>query len=428
MKYRLDFPRAESIRLSKALEDSPRALLSSAEAFADAADAFADAGLTRDQLRQRVQALRRLEQGEPTEGGEDGRPSYLEHHREVMAAMQRAAADGDVRAAGHLAPSLKHVSDDLVARGLLEFAYAAALGQRDGVSISASEAADRHDFGLRSTQGRPAAWRPPLAGSDNASRWRVSGSLLGLDVSLADFSLVRLSNKPPPRKPTIGDTDRRTFIDGVALVEPRSLTSDDRDFIVTAMAKGRARLEAVRTADDAAALADAAGISPARRTLLMWMAANDPERVRAFLSPSELFWAGAGDTRVDRLHAWGAPGTPRLGCLCLRFVERRPWEMFGGRLNSGMMASAFPDLNLRLAELLSELHMPAPLLGPVLTSATLEFVNNAISRDLDDRRGLVEFVQGLDSGRVEQYLALLTTDGPLVPVGEDSAKDSGARR
>jgi hypothetical protein len=64
----------------------------------------------------------------------------------------------------------------------------------------------------------------------------------------------------------------------------------------------------------------------------------------------------------------------------------------------------------------------------VLTSATLEFINSAISRDPDDRRGLVDFVQGLTTDRVEQYLALLTTDGPLVPIGEDASKVDGGRR
>jgi hypothetical protein len=92
-----------------------------------------------------------------------------------------------------------------------------------------------------------------------------------------------------------------------------------------------------------------------------------------------------------------------------------------------MLASAFPDLNLRLAELLAELQMPAALLGPILTAATLDFVNSVISRDPDDRRGLVEFVADLRVERVEQYLALLTNDGPLVPIGEvaDAARDEG---
>ena len=65
--------------------------------------------------------------------------------------------------------------------------------------------------------------------------------------------------------------------------------------------------------------------------------------------------------------------------------------------------------------------MPAALLGPVLAAATIDFVDSAISRDPDDRRGLVEFVQSLHTERVEQYLALLTTDGPLVPLEESPA-------
>jgi len=89
-----------------------------------------------------------------------------------------------------------------------------------------------------------------------------------------------------------------------------------------------------------------------------------------------------------------------------------------------------PDLNFRLAELLEDLHMPPSLLAPVLSSATLEFVNLAISRDPDDRRGPIEFVHGLRRERVEAYLALLTTDGPLVPIDEApaAAAAQGARR
>ncbi len=154
--------------------------------------------------------------------------------------------------------------------------------------------------------------------------------------------------------------------------------------------------------------------------------AHDPERLRRFFSPSELLWIGLGPRGIDAgLHAFGAPGRTRLGCLCLHLTDRRPWETFSGRWNSGIFASGFPDLNLRLAELLAELQMPAPLLGPVLAAATLDLVNMAVSGDQDDRRGLVEFVHDLRLERVEEYLALLTTDGPLVPVGEAALADAG---
>ena len=70
--------------------------------------------------------------------------------------------------------------------------------------------------------------------------------------------------------------------------------------------------------------------------------------------------------------------------------------------------------------------MPAVLLAPVLNGAIFDFINNAISRDPDDRRGLVEFVQSLRIERLEQYLALLTTDGALVPLGESPVSKDAA--
>jgi hypothetical protein len=90
-----------------------------------------------------------------------------------------------------------------------------------------------------------------------------------------------------------------------------------------------------------------------------------------------------------------------------------------------MMASAFPDLNLRLAELLSDMRMPAALLAAVLPAATRDFIDGVTSRHLDDRRALVEYVQALGEDRLEQYLALLTTGGPLVPIGTITADREG---
>ena len=428
-RYRLDLARAEAVRMMKALGESRRPYLSSAMSVVVVAEALADPGLTREGLHLQAQTLAHVAQGDAAEGSEDSGGDVPVRYRDITATVQRAARAGDVRAAARVAPALRLLADDLLASGLMEMAYAAALGQRDGVSVSAGDAASRHDFGLHAGLGASAPWRLPAPGTDAAQRWRLSGSLLGLDVTLANFSLVSLSLRPPLRRPTLSDLDRRTFIDAVALVEPAALTDTDRDTIVAAIRKGRSRLDGVRTAEEVRAVAEEIGLSPLRRTLMAWGQAHDPGRLAVFLSPSELLWLGLENVPIDTLNAWGAPAASRLGCLCLQIIDRRPWESFAGRWNTGMSASAFPDLNLRLAELLSDLHMPAPLLGPVLTSATLDFINNVTSRDADDRRGLVEFVQMLRTDRAEQYLALLTTDGPLVPTGEaPAAKGPGGPR
>jgi hypothetical protein len=62
------------------------------------------------------------------------------------------------------------------------------------------------------------------------------------------------------------------------------------------------------------------------------------------------------------------------------------------------------------------------LLAPVLASATWDFLINVRIDDFDDVSAWTEFASSIGVDRVEQYLALLTTDGPLVPVSEGSGQ------
>jgi hypothetical protein len=190
---------------------------------------------------------------------------------------------------------------------------------------------------------------------------------------------------------------------------------------VSAIGKGRARLAALQTPDEAATLADEIRLDSVRRNLLPWVVMHDRDRLSTFLSPFELLWLGGQRPAGSNLDAWGASAYPRSGCLCLKLFDGQ-WETLIGRWGSGMLASSLPDLNLRLAELLNEMRMPAALLGSVLSAAALDFVTNAPCRDQDDRRGLVDFVHGLRQDRMEQYLGLLTTNGPLVPLGPSSSE------
>jgi hypothetical protein len=374
-------------------------------------------GLTREQVKHHAPALAAVAGG----------PHW---DRQARALLDRAARVSAEEEGVRTAASLRRLADSLLADGLAELAYAAALGQSERTTIAAPEAARRHDFGLRlPNNGRAAAWWLPTAGADRMRDWHVTGSLLGMDVRLAELSLLRLSSKPPPRRPSLPDTDRRAFVEAAALASPTRLTDEGQQAIAAALARGRARLEAARTPEAARALADEIRLGPVERSLLSWAVLRDPERSRRFLSPAELLWAGLEGRPVDAaLHAWGAPGEPRLGCLCLQLPDRVSWETLAGRWDSGIFATAFPDLNIRLAELLAELQMPAALLSPVLASATFEFVNGVASAHRDDRHALIEFVDAIGPERLELYLALLTTDGPLVPVDGSAPPPAGGSR
>ena len=427
-RYRIDFARAEAMRMAKLLGEQARPFLTSARTLVAVADAIGASGATREHFQRELARLKEVGAAAALETAgawsDDGIPK---RYKEAASAIQRAANSGDRAAVSRIAPAIRLLADDLLARGLKEFVYAVALGQPDRATISAGDAAERHDFSMRLANRRFAPWNQPVVGADPWKGWHVVGSLLGLDVQLADFAQQRVSMRPPSAKPTLDDDQRRLIIETMALVAPAALTDTDRDLIADLMKKGRARLAAVRSAAEAIEIADEIRLSPARRTLLPWVATNDPPRLGAFLSPVELLWLGLEKAPVARsLDAWGAPAEPRLGCLCLRLLDRRPWEMFAGRWQSGIFSTTFPDLNLRLAEMLAQLKMPGALLASVLTAATPDIADLSTSRDHDDRRALVEAVLTMKIERVEQYLALLTSDGPLVPI-DTSAQGVEAR-
>jgi hypothetical protein len=160
-------------------------------------------------------------------------------------------------------------------------------------------------------------------------------------------------------------------------------------------------------------------MAPLRRSLFAWTAGLDLRAAVAALSMSEIFAAGLDGVAPSRFDAWGVSGEPRLGCQCLQ-MPSLGLDAYAGRWFSGVLATGFPDMNLRIAELLDQLKMPGALLAPILASATWDFLMNVRINDFDDVPAWGSFVSAIDADRVEQYLALLTTDGPLVPLTDGS--------
>jgi hypothetical protein len=412
-RYRVDLAWAEGTRLLRLLGDGHRPYVAAAEEAVRIATALSSPTLSADDLRHQKTALEALARA-------------AEWEPEVQAALEDAARRIGSRTASRTAGALRLIADTLLARGLVHYVYAVSLGQPDRVMVPASEAAARHDYGMgpRNVAANRREWRLPVPDADGMRDWRMSGSLLGMDVGLAGFTLVGVSMRPPPRAPTMVEAERRAFVEALALTEPAALDEADARTIVTAMRRGQARVARMRTVEEAAALAGEARFSPARRTMLSWIVEHDPKQVAAAFAPVELFWLGLdGPLPKGRLDAWGAPAAARTGCLCLSLEAPRPWELLAGR--SPMVAAAFPDLKLRIAELLAELDLPARLMVPVLPAATLDFVNTANPPGRHDRRALEAYVRGLRVEQVEQYLALLTTGGPLVPLDDGSPADRG---
>jgi hypothetical protein len=429
-RYRVDLAAAEETRLARLLGETSRPWLSSARTLVSLADTLDTAPLTAATRANAARTLAGIAGAVDWTDGAGWRDvETLARYTALSATLGRSDLTRTTGAGSRVAADLRLLADGLLARGLLELTYATALGQPERAWISADEASSGHDFGVGAVGNRyrEAAWRRAAAGADARREWRATGSLLGLEVSLAELSLVRLSTRPPRRRPTLNEEDRRVIVENVALVDPGLLTDADLGRLAATIARGRALLAAMQSEADAATLAEAIRLGPARRTLFTWMLAHDRPRVTAFLSPLELLWLGLEGRPVDRaFDAWGAPAEAMSGCLCLRLPDPQRWEPFAGRWGTGLFASGFPDLNLRLAELLAAQQLPAALLGPVLAAAALDLVNTTASRGQDDRRSLVEFVQTITPERLEQYLALLTTDGPLVPMG--SSEDAIATR
>jgi hypothetical protein len=426
-QYRVDLAHGEALRLSTLLGRQHRPNFSSAAALVSMADALGGPKLTPATVTAMQRDLVRRADDVANDG--TGRARELAgRYRKVADDLDRAARSRSVSAMRGIVGQLLVLADDMLARGLTELVYAAALGQPDRDWIAARELADRHDFSIRPFNGVAGAWDPPTANVSDRPGLGVGGSLLGLDLAFAEFALVRLSSKPPSMRPTLVDVNRRALVESVVLVEPAALTDEDRDTISSGIQHGRARVEAIRTRDEARALADELYGGGLRSSLFSWLVTHDSAHALRFFSRGELLQLGLGRIAGDStLHAWGAPARSRIGCLCLRLFSGSPQRLLG-RLNSGVLMSVVPDLSLRLAELLAEMRMPATLLAPVLASATLDLVNTVRTRDEDDRRGLTEAIDALRQDRLEQYLALLTSDGPLVPVDGDATVPTEVQR
>ncbi|MCX6539850.1 MAG: hypothetical protein NT151_13090 [Acidobacteria bacterium] len=320
-----------------------------------------------------------------------------------------------------IARPLLRAVDYFLAEVLIALAYAPHLGDPAGKAMLAGDPSPRHDWGLTERIEKDrlrAPWRIPTWTRDAAGVWRVSGSLMALDVGLGDLALRRVFTESLPDPPTLSANDRAAFTEGVSLANAFDYLDEDRDQLVDALRRGRARVASAQSNPGTLTdLMNAAGIRGARREMIPWTLANEPERLPDFFSLSDVLRVGqVRPSSIERLDAWGTSGLAREGCLCLTFPLTGDWETMAGRRGKAVVASLMPDMALLVADALRERHLPAMLTRSMLAAATQDFEDDVRLAFEDDWISMFRQVRKTLPPRMDDYIASLTTNGPLVPI------------
>jgi hypothetical protein len=250
----------------------------------------------------------------------------------------------------------------------------------------------------------------------------LAGSLFGLDLTLSRKRLRRLALDGLPHPPRINANDSAALVDALALINPRTLTSDDLASIAQSIASGRDLVRAATDAPSLDRLAAQVSMSENRRELLGWMLQQEPARVATLFSTSEMFWLGLNDRRLERLDSWGTSFEPQSGCYCLRFPTAGTWDRVAGRLGGRLLGAAVPDLTLRVAEHLAALKVPVALLPGVMTMATQDFIDGATPIYDDDWLGIVGHAGQVPQETVQDYVAALVAAGPVRPATREAQR------
>jgi len=418
--YRFDPATAELSRLTALREEQRGPGLDAALAFTRAAAAATGRLDSRQDIVAAATALRDAARDLPA-------PVITAPAAGVPAAVPREAAttavsramSGDLRQARIAVEATAALAEPVLVDALVSLVYALALGAPDGPALAGGNVALRHDFGL--SRPRVASWQIltawDLPREETAGGWHVSGSLLGLDLTLARLALRRLATDAMPSMPALNANERRTFVQSVPLADVSSLSEGDVVRLVRTLEAGRARVDALleRPATLDAVVADA-HLSEWRREALRWALASDRETVTRSISRLEWLWLGGDVGTIAELDAWGPSALSVSGCWCPAFPRPAAWEEFAGRPMTGQLATRLPDLALRVAEELVRLGLPAGLLPGVLAAATSDLLYEAQPAHYDDWLAVVRYIDDLPAEQFVDYVSMLTAGGPLVPV------------
>jgi hypothetical protein len=310
------------------------------------------------------------------------------------------------------------LADEILADALLSLTYALDLGNPDGTTLMGGNVSRRHDFGFVNREGdkrERVAWSPPARAIAAGVPWHVAGSALGLDTALSALALRRIDSGEIPAAPVLLMPDRETFTKTLAWMNPFDLTDENRDAVVAAIARGRSRVEALaRDANGWDEAADEIRMDGWRRRAGRWAIAHDAALVPSFFSLIELLYLGAPPPGLA-LNTWGMARDASEACVCIDAPTPGRDAIVVGRPQLGLIAAEVADINLHVAEQLRARGLPASLTPGVLAGAILDYIEQVRPAHPADWLTLVRAAQAIPDDRLDDYVAALTTDGPLAP-------------
>jgi hypothetical protein len=316
--------------------------------------------------------------------------------------LERAKADRDQAA---LKRDARRAAEAIVTAALPALAYAPHLAVTDAPDLGA-DVAYRHEFyaaddGPYARQQRP--WSVARGHAAAGVEWHVQGSLLLLDLVLADWYLRRNSD-PAAGQPMFDEGDMTALAQVAAMARSGSVSGLHLPDAASAVDKGRAVAAAAPSMAALDGLLEEAGIDPWRRWALSRIA-TDPAGVAAKLEYSEA-WRLAGSPGSLSPHP-AIDGGAHFGA-----VPRSPLLM-EGRRSAGVIGASAVDAQIRIAMFLRARKLPDRLFGDLAAGVIDELIKTTFARRPDDFVAYATSVARMDDARLEEHLLALVGDGTL---------------
>ncbi len=431
--YRVDVAAADARHIAQARQRQQGLSIDAALSVDRVRRTLAASQVSLADVKQAVAALSALApQLLPVKLAPQERPPDVDVGDDLQQQVLRVARDlakitrnQDVKKAADQLPRLARVVERAVSQSLLLLTYAWSAADAEAQGDDGGVVALRHHFGFgeNGEESRMLMWFEPKADIAPGHPWRVRGAILGLDVAFGPQMLRRLSTDGA-EAPTLGGNDIATLTRGLSLVAPHRMSDEAQRAIAAALARGRARVAALPKDPEAldAVAADAA-MDGWRARAVRWSLSERMGQVGSYFSLKELLLLGKLDDGVD-LSPWGMSSQAFGGCLCTEVDRHSTWWTASGRTQFGALPSEVPDLNLRVAEVLDELRLPAVLGRAVLAWVVQAYIDRVHPSDDDDWFGLVRQAASFPREQIEDAIAALVADGPLLP---EPASAPGAR-